>query len=259
MCPYPGRPERDLPRDETTKAAARSRCQTTRPSRRRMPDCLPEGAALNATYFTLPAGGSDAVAAGEGCEKPGLTRDVPSPLVPRDPPGGRVKSKMKSKVSGIGRGPVGRPAWGPEDVDFRKVPARHAKGKRGRECGNSENCHPENRRPGLVASPAGFAPAGPLTCRLPRLPLRTASLIPICARRSASGQGERGAAKPGAGAQLIGQSRGSQSGSSGTLTIGNLNATSGWPAGGGGGRAGSALSPTARRALSAGVSTENGG
>ncbi|MDZ7618677.1 MAG: hypothetical protein U1E05_16865, partial [Patescibacteria group bacterium] len=45
----------------------------------------------NAACSTLPRGGSDAVAAGEGCEKPVLSRDLPSPLVPRDPPGGMVK------------------------------------------------------------------------------------------------------------------------------------------------------------------------
>jgi len=60
----------------------------------------------NATYFTLPRGGSDAVAAGEGCEKPVLSSNKPSPLVPRDPPGGRVKSKVMPKVSGIGHSPA---------------------------------------------------------------------------------------------------------------------------------------------------------
>ena len=55
------------------------------------------------TYFTLPRGGSDAVAAGEGFKASRFSRDLPSPLVPRDPPGGRVKSK----VSGIGQAPPG--------------------------------------------------------------------------------------------------------------------------------------------------------
>ena len=56
----------------------------------------------NATYFTLPRGGSDAVAAVEGCEKPSLSHDLPSPLVPRDPPGGRVKSKGAVEFCRIG-------------------------------------------------------------------------------------------------------------------------------------------------------------
>ena len=64
---------------------------------------LPEGGS-DAVYFTLPEGGSDAVAAGEGYENPELIRNLPSPLVPRDPPGGRVKPK----VSDIGLAPLVR-------------------------------------------------------------------------------------------------------------------------------------------------------
>jgi len=60
----------------------------------------------NVTYFTLPRGGSDTVVAGEGCEKPSSSRDLPSPLVPRDPSGGRVKSKVMPKVTGIGPPPL---------------------------------------------------------------------------------------------------------------------------------------------------------
>jgi len=41
--------------------------------------------------FTLPSGGSDAVAAGEGAKESKQSRNSPSPLVPRDPPKGRVK------------------------------------------------------------------------------------------------------------------------------------------------------------------------
>jgi len=52
----------------------------------------------NATYFTLPSGGSDAVAAGEGLERKSPPSDSPSPLVPRDPPGGRVKSAASGIV-----------------------------------------------------------------------------------------------------------------------------------------------------------------
>jgi len=65
----------------------------------------PRRPAPNATYFTLPRGGSDAVAAGEGFKTSGFSHDLPSPLVPRDPPGGRVKSKVMPKVSGIGPAP----------------------------------------------------------------------------------------------------------------------------------------------------------
>ena len=61
--------------------------------------CKNRGLAPNATYFTLPRGGSDAVAAGEGFKTSGFSRDLPYPLVPRDPPGGRVKSKVMPKVS----------------------------------------------------------------------------------------------------------------------------------------------------------------
>jgi len=52
------------------------------------------GEVIGTEGFTLPLGGSDAVAAGEGFEKPSLSHDLPSPLVPRDPPGGRVKAKL---------------------------------------------------------------------------------------------------------------------------------------------------------------------
>jgi uncharacterized repeat protein (TIGR01451 family) len=49
-------------------------------------------AAPKATNSTLPLGGSDAAAAGEGSDIPELGYDQPSPLVPRDPPEGRVNS-----------------------------------------------------------------------------------------------------------------------------------------------------------------------
>jgi len=48
----------------------------------------------DAPQSTLPPGGSDAVAAGEGAENPRLATESPSPLVPRDPPGGRVESEV---------------------------------------------------------------------------------------------------------------------------------------------------------------------
>jgi len=41
-------------------------------------------------FSTLPLGGSDAVAAGEGHKTTDLTGSAPSPLVPRAPPGGRI-------------------------------------------------------------------------------------------------------------------------------------------------------------------------
>jgi len=56
--------------------------------------------ASSSTFSTLPSGGSDAVAAGEGSEKSGLTPDSPSPLVPRDPPGGRVNSEVCGRPAG---------------------------------------------------------------------------------------------------------------------------------------------------------------
>ncbi len=80
---------------------------------------LPDrGGGCNATRYALPRKGSDAVATGEGCEKPSLSRELPSPLVSRDPAEGRAAPK----VIGIRGAPVGRPAWAPESVDLDKVP-----------------------------------------------------------------------------------------------------------------------------------------
>ena len=64
---------------------------------RRLTELAAGGAAAKgrrplANSSILPRGGSDAVAAGEGLEKRESARDFPSPLVPRDPLGGRVKS-----------------------------------------------------------------------------------------------------------------------------------------------------------------------
>jgi hypothetical protein len=53
------------------------------------------------TCFTLPSGGSDAVASGERGKDPDSTQDAPSPLVPRDPPGGKVNSKERGIGSGV--------------------------------------------------------------------------------------------------------------------------------------------------------------
>jgi cytosine/adenosine deaminase-related metal-dependent hydrolase len=50
--------------------------------------------------FTLPSGGSDAVAAGEGSNQDGVTSAPPSSLVPRDPPRGRVNSEMRGPPCG---------------------------------------------------------------------------------------------------------------------------------------------------------------
>jgi len=58
----------------------------------------PTEAAPDAADSPLPLGGSDAVAAGEGSEETENDHDQPSPLVPRDPPGGRVNSNIEAEL-----------------------------------------------------------------------------------------------------------------------------------------------------------------
>ena len=73
ICTLPNRPGRDFGMRRNHKgsaAIALSNSGTLAPQDAGLPA---RGGGPNATYFTLPAGGSDAVAAGEGYEKPGLT------------------------------------------------------------------------------------------------------------------------------------------------------------------------------------------